>query len=264
MLIPPSREPSALSLRCVFAVCKMNRFPHRDAVHILGHKALPKVPQANYSHYRYLVHMPGSATGSYSRNLQYLWSHGSVVLIWRHESLEFYYQVCRSFARVGLPLHNCFQPSTRFPSMLHVVTTTSAYDVSLARTSYCQWLQEGVTHLAVDGDDIAVQIARIEANATLRDMLIKGARTFQRQRLSRAALVDRWWQILSIVRERQAPEAPRPPPGACTCDDQLLAQQAFPECKKCEIVRMKESRIAKFVGVVPKAAPPPGPVVLPH
>ena len=55
----------------------------------------PRVPMVNYSHYRYLLHMPGSATGSYSRNLQYLWSHGCVVLIWRHDALEWYYPFLR-------------------------------------------------------------------------------------------------------------------------------------------------------------------------
>ncbi|KAH8060612.1 hypothetical protein JL722_4723 [Aureococcus anophagefferens] len=49
------------------------------------------VAQANYSAYKYLIHMPGSATGSYSRNLQYLWTHGSVVLVWNHTATEWYY-----------------------------------------------------------------------------------------------------------------------------------------------------------------------------
>ncbi|KAH8063890.1 hypothetical protein JL720_13049 [Aureococcus anophagefferens] len=36
--------------------------------------------------------MPGAATGSYSRNLQYLFSHGAVVLVWRHAAIEWYYR----------------------------------------------------------------------------------------------------------------------------------------------------------------------------
>merc|ERR1712091_66392 len=47
---------------------------------------------ANYSTYKYLLHMPGAATGSYSRNLQYLFSHGAVVLVWRHAAIEWYYR----------------------------------------------------------------------------------------------------------------------------------------------------------------------------
>ncbi|KAH8050256.1 hypothetical protein JL722_11460 [Aureococcus anophagefferens] len=50
------------------------------------------LPMANYSTYKYLLHMPGAATGSYSRNLQYLFSHGAVVLVWRHAAIEWYYR----------------------------------------------------------------------------------------------------------------------------------------------------------------------------
>ena len=80
---------------CVFDLAKQHAFERRDAVYLLNNKVLSQVPQHNYSHYRYLIHMPGSATGSYSRNLQYLWSHGSIVLIYRHEAIEYYYQWLR-------------------------------------------------------------------------------------------------------------------------------------------------------------------------
>ena len=46
----------------------------------------------DYSRYKYLIHMPGAATGAYSRNLQYLWTHGSIVLVWDHAATEFYYR----------------------------------------------------------------------------------------------------------------------------------------------------------------------------
>ena len=52
----------------------------------------PHVAQTNYSQYRYLLHLPGAATGSYSRNLQYLWTHGSIVLVWNQTATEFYYR----------------------------------------------------------------------------------------------------------------------------------------------------------------------------
>ena len=52
----------------------------------------PHVAQTNYSQYRYLLHLPGAATGSYSRNLQYLWTHGSIVLVWNQTAIEFYYR----------------------------------------------------------------------------------------------------------------------------------------------------------------------------
>uniref|UniRef100_A0A7S3NLK9 Glycosyl transferase CAP10 domain-containing protein n=2 Tax=Aureoumbra lagunensis TaxID=44058 RepID=A0A7S3NLK9_9STRA len=66
-----------------------------DIEFILNHRIKAHVPQTNFSYYRYLLHMPGSATGSYSRNLQYLWSHGSVVLIWKNTASEWYYQHLR-------------------------------------------------------------------------------------------------------------------------------------------------------------------------
>lgn len=59
---------------------------------VMNHRLRGHVPQENFSYYRYLLHMPGSATGSYSRNLQYLWAHGAVVLVWKHPATEWYYQ----------------------------------------------------------------------------------------------------------------------------------------------------------------------------
>lgn len=58
---------------------------------VLQHRIKDHVPQTNYSFYRYLLHMPGSASGAYSRNLQYLWAHGAIVLIWKHAAQEWYY-----------------------------------------------------------------------------------------------------------------------------------------------------------------------------
>ena len=43
---------------------------------IIRERVAPVVPAANFSRYRYLLHLPGAATGSYSRNLQFLWSRG--------------------------------------------------------------------------------------------------------------------------------------------------------------------------------------------
>ncbi|KAJ8609494.1 hypothetical protein CTAYLR_005452 [Chrysophaeum taylorii] len=67
----------------------------RADVDLVMRRLKPHVPQSNFSNYRYLLHMPGSATGSYSRNLQYLWAHGAVVLIWKHAATEWYYQHLR-------------------------------------------------------------------------------------------------------------------------------------------------------------------------
>ena len=199
---------------CVLDLAKKHAFGRADAARLLDRRVLAQVPQRNYSHYRYLIHMPGSATGSYSRNLQYLWSHGAVVLVWKHEAAEYYYQ----------------------------------------------WLREGVHYLSVDGSTILEQIERVERNTTLRDALLEGAAAFQRLYLSRAALVDRWWSILKLLRERQTQGAMPTIDGnaACTCDEALMAKK-IPECTKCEIVHMKDHRLAKFVGVVPKHLAPAQP-----
>lgn len=44
-----------------------------------------------YVRHKYLVHMPGAAKGSYSRNLQFMLGLGAVVLVWDHPYYEFYY-----------------------------------------------------------------------------------------------------------------------------------------------------------------------------
>jgi len=77
---------------CVRDLASANDGSPADVERILADRLRPHVPQTNFSFYRYLLHMPGSATGSYSRNLQYLWTHGAVVLIWRHSAAEWYYR----------------------------------------------------------------------------------------------------------------------------------------------------------------------------
>jgi hypothetical protein len=45
--------------------------------------------------YRYLLNLPGSSAGSYSRNLQSLFTMGSVVLHWDNDAVEWYYERLR-------------------------------------------------------------------------------------------------------------------------------------------------------------------------
>ena len=47
--------------------------------------------QEDYAKYKYLLNLPGSTHGSYSRNLNHLWFLGSVVLQWRQPAVEWYY-----------------------------------------------------------------------------------------------------------------------------------------------------------------------------
>ncbi|KAK7238675.1 hypothetical protein SO694_00020459 [Aureococcus anophagefferens] len=49
------------------------------------------VARENYTDYRYLLNLPGSTAGSYSRNLNHLWAAGGVVLLWRAPFVEWYF-----------------------------------------------------------------------------------------------------------------------------------------------------------------------------
>lgn len=49
------------------------------------------VDVANFSQWAYLLNLPGTMGGSYSRNLNYLWPQRSVVLLWAAPAVEWYY-----------------------------------------------------------------------------------------------------------------------------------------------------------------------------
>mmetsp|Transcript_26443 Transcript_26443/g.79718 ORF Transcript_26443/g.79718 Transcript_26443/m.79718 type:complete len:444 (+) Transcript_26443:2-1333(+) len=50
----------------------------------------------DYTKYKYLLNLPGKTTGSYSRNLNHLWSTGSVVLLWDEPIVEWYYPLLQT------------------------------------------------------------------------------------------------------------------------------------------------------------------------
>ena len=54
--------------------------------------------QADYAKYKYLLNLPGSTHGSYSRNLNHLWFLGAVVLQWRQPAVEWYYAALKDGA----------------------------------------------------------------------------------------------------------------------------------------------------------------------
>ena len=58
-------------------------------------RIMPKMPLEDFSRYRYVLHMPGSVTNSYSRNLQHLFMQGVIVLVWQSDAVEFYYPLLR-------------------------------------------------------------------------------------------------------------------------------------------------------------------------
>ena len=49
------------------------------------------VAKEKYTRYRYVLNLPGSTAGSYSRNLNHLWFLGSVVLLWKARFAEWYF-----------------------------------------------------------------------------------------------------------------------------------------------------------------------------
>lgn len=53
-----------------------------------------KTPE-QYTESQFLLNLPGSTHGSYSRNLNHLWAMGAVVLLWDSPYIEWYYPVLR-------------------------------------------------------------------------------------------------------------------------------------------------------------------------
>ena len=50
----------------------------------------------DYRNHKYLLNLPGAASGSYSKNLNHLWRTGSVVMQWVHPFVEWYHPVRQS------------------------------------------------------------------------------------------------------------------------------------------------------------------------
>jgi hypothetical protein len=50
------------------------------------------LPPQHFSKYKYIISMPGSAQGSYSRHMQFATAAGGVVLLWEQAYWEFYYK----------------------------------------------------------------------------------------------------------------------------------------------------------------------------
>ena len=59
---------------------------------------------------KYLLHLPGAFTGSYSRNLNGLWRRGAVVLLWAAAYAEFYFPALEE-GRTHLVVDACSAPS---------------------------------------------------------------------------------------------------------------------------------------------------------
>ena len=58
------------------------------------------IPKEDFGRYRYQLNLPGSVSGSYSRNLNHLWLVGSVVAMWNAPSVA---RVCESNRTAAAP-----------------------------------------------------------------------------------------------------------------------------------------------------------------
>ena len=87
------QRPDLFDVRCI--ECK----PRQDwsSCALLDMDAIPSLPRgehvnaSHYLNYRFLLNLPGSVSGSYSRNLNHLWATGSIVVLWQHPYVEWYY-----------------------------------------------------------------------------------------------------------------------------------------------------------------------------
>ena len=87
-----ARHPSLFDVRCLDCdvrdeatkPCDAYKFDPETARVIAGDFAklhAPHIGKQLFSRYKYQLNLPGSVSGSYSRNLNHLWSVGSVVRI---------------------------------------------------------------------------------------------------------------------------------------------------------------------------------------
>ena len=95
------KHPEAVDARCVFAeACRPRKKGDRcrDMPYDRSMERVVEQPEVlssgefvyepDYSKYKYVLNLPGSTLGGYSRNLNHLWAIGSVVLQWRSVTLS--------------------------------------------------------------------------------------------------------------------------------------------------------------------------------
>lgn len=72
---------------CIRALANESKLLHH---HLSSIKQ--RVEEVEFSKHKFLVSLPGSTRGSYSRHLQSLWNKGSIVLLWENNAQEWYYE----------------------------------------------------------------------------------------------------------------------------------------------------------------------------
>ena len=93
-------HPDEVDAKCVDGKRHACKLPPPSCVGIVndfnsGLKAKARIDgkfldDKDYRNHKYLLNLPGAASGSYSKNLNHLWRTGSVVMQWVHPFVEWY------------------------------------------------------------------------------------------------------------------------------------------------------------------------------
>ena len=162
----------------------------------------------------------------YSRNLNHLWSTGSVVLLWDEPIVEWYPEAAPKsrfsetafFGRLrgvstspprrrrDLPPRNIHVPaaasprpaSTKYPRPGRGVAATRCLGVSPRR--YYPLLQTGVTHLVVNRSTAAAVVDRLEANPAEYKRLVAGAAQIDKHVMSPEGIAEYFFHVLEAIR----------------------------------------------------------------
>ena len=99
-------HPDEVDAKCVDGKRHACKLPPPSCVGIVndfnsGLKAKARIDgkfldDKDYRNHKYLLNLPGAASGSYSKNLNHLWRTGSVVMQWVHPFVEWYHPVRKS------------------------------------------------------------------------------------------------------------------------------------------------------------------------
>ncbi|KAJ1453942.1 hypothetical protein M885DRAFT_522894 [Pelagophyceae sp. CCMP2097] len=123
------------------------------------------VTHSEYASYQFLADLPGSISGSYSRNLNYLWLLGAVVLQWH-----------AGYAYLG---------------------------AKGARQWYTAGLENGTTHLDVRATNVAATVKAVKGDAAWANQLVENGRLVAETFLRPAALSKYVSDLFQDVERRQ-------------------------------------------------------------
>ena len=112
-----ARHPSLFDVRCLDCDVRDEATKPCDAYKFdadtkkvieadFGKLHAPHIGKQLFSRYKYQLNLPGSVSGSYSRNLNHLWSVGSVVMMWDAPFVEFYYPALSDETHVTVDIQN--------------------------------------------------------------------------------------------------------------------------------------------------------------